>query len=421
MLLSSGGGAGGGGGGAGGRRGVVPAAGVFAGVQSPVQSSANFARGERATVSVRLRKKKTEVGRRLAQAARHSGDFSFFQHNNAHSGAMASANVADSPDANGGDGGDWAYITFPNGVPTVQDIRTNAERMEAVAASACPTGPAAATPVKVVTREVPGVILPGAAALTGQERLLEGPSEAERRRNHRRSGDFSAVSSKFPPAQRQLSEEQQRRLYSQESVPPSRVTPDRSVSRETGRRASAPRTIFDPPTPTTSSPASSRRSSSSHNQLRRRSEQPAVAPKVTSAAISTKRCSGEFNFVSSQAKELRQVQEDQDGEEVERRRNSRNGGRRSASSGAGGSSGLGRRAATQLQIEQRKKNSYNAAVYKSEENLVKVGEQGKRKRFFVYFFLHDFPFSFLHILCREIAVPASATVIESLGGEGQRG
>lgn len=34
--------------------------------------------------------------------------------------------------------------------------------------------------------------------------------------------------------------------------------------------------------------------------------------------------------------------------------------------------GLGRRAATQIEIEQRKKNSYNAAMYKSQENLVKV-------------------------------------------------
>lgn len=70
-------------------------------------------------------------------------------------------------------GGDWAYITFPNGVPQVQDIKTNKAKPDsnAAATGVTPavgnasvtngaTGAGQAHPVKVVTRDVPGVNFP---------------------------------------------------------------------------------------------------------------------------------------------------------------------------------------------------------------------------------------------------------------------
>jgi hypothetical protein len=85
---------------------------------------APFVRGDKSSASVRLRTKKSEAASNPGNGKkrnRHSGDFSFF------SSKSEQANSSVSP-TRGGEvkkGGDWAYITFPNGVPTVQDIKTN--------------------------------------------------------------------------------------------------------------------------------------------------------------------------------------------------------------------------------------------------------------------------------------------------------
>ncbi len=88
-------------------------------------------RGEKTSSSVRLRKRREEPNRQQQpqqqqndQAARrknrHSGDFAFFSPSR-HASPPAAA-------ANGESGGgrleeDFNYITFPNGVPLVQEVR----------------------------------------------------------------------------------------------------------------------------------------------------------------------------------------------------------------------------------------------------------------------------------------------------------
>jgi hypothetical protein len=89
-------------------------------------------RGEKTSSSVRLRKRREEPNRQQQpqqqqndQAARrknrHSGDFAFFSPSRHTSPPAASAN------GESGGGGrleeDFNYITFPNGVPLVQEVR----------------------------------------------------------------------------------------------------------------------------------------------------------------------------------------------------------------------------------------------------------------------------------------------------------
>ena len=124
-----------------------------------MMSNKPFLRGEKSSVSVRVRNKKQEAlnaGQNPCKKRnRHSGDFSFFNHKLTASPTEAKekATANESADEKSSDGGgDWAYITFPNGVPTVQDIKTNGPVPNGI------TGQA--HPVKVVTRDVPGVQLP---------------------------------------------------------------------------------------------------------------------------------------------------------------------------------------------------------------------------------------------------------------------
>ena len=85
------------------------------------EKSSNFTRGQPASVSVRLRNKKNPT-HEVKKRNRHSGDFSFFKHGNNQNNQITEP--ADEVDGKK-EGGDWAYITFQNGVPTVQDIKTN--------------------------------------------------------------------------------------------------------------------------------------------------------------------------------------------------------------------------------------------------------------------------------------------------------
>ena len=119
---------------------------------------------------------------------RYSGDFSFFNHNSSSKNVnlVASKLSGNSmQDVIEGDrsssekesegmkdgGGDWAYITFPNGVPTVREIKTNGGAQ--TNGSGAPNivqrdpdvtnvanGIKKAQPVKVVTKNVPGVSIP---------------------------------------------------------------------------------------------------------------------------------------------------------------------------------------------------------------------------------------------------------------------
>jgi hypothetical protein len=86
-----------------------------------------FCRGDKATSSVRLRKRRDDPNhgdhqlngpqqQEARRKNRHSGDFAFF-----------SPSRHASPPANGGGNAgleeDFNYITFPNGVPVVQEVR----------------------------------------------------------------------------------------------------------------------------------------------------------------------------------------------------------------------------------------------------------------------------------------------------------
>ncbi len=257
------------------------------------QQQQRFTRGDKASVSVRLRNRsKNKNGgnggvspdKRLS--SRHSGDFSFF--------SAAKMELAPAPpDAHD----DWAYISYPNGAPTTTVNSSSAEN------GALPKQ----TPVKVVTRKVPGISLSG-LKLQGEPDVAASAVQQQQQQNR-----FSKLH--------------------QDSLAANRM------------------------------------------HYRRRSEQalssvaataaPAPAPIAVSNATATasKRCSGEFQFVRTSKSGL--VNDDGNSSQV------------SASPAPASRTpirgGLGRRAATQLHIEQRKKNSYNAAMYKSQDNLVKVG------------------------------------------------
>ena len=345
--------------------------------QQQLNQPTQFQRGEKSSVSVRLRKKKGENHVRR-NAARHSGDFSFFSAAHSTPALRNMEDPAEEKDHNG----DWAYITFPNGVPTVHDIQTN-NGANPVTAPAPATGPQNGKPVKVVTREVPGVFP------LNTERAFQPNVDAAKNgqlRQHRQSGDFSRIEHRSP-TQRQLSLEDQVRLYPAQSDYNRRKSTD--MTNNNVRRHS--RVVLDH-SPVNSSRNSSPANSVKNNFRRRSDHNHAASPVQASAAC--KRASGEFNFVLRQQTQppppppyspptscstpetseesgigsnkpsptvVRSPELAEVTEEVVRRRRP---------------VGLGRRSATQVTIEQKKKNSYNAALYKSQDNLVKVSKKG---------------------------------------------
>ena len=159
------------------------------------KSASSFLRGDKASASVRIRSKKheallnggTQQGQNVCKKRnRHSGDFSFFNHKsstknvNVVASKLSSTNLGDVPDGDRSSsetesqgakdgGGDWAYITFPNGVPTVREIQTNGGVTNG---AGTPTvlqhpdvtnvanGICKSQPIKVVTKNVPGVSIP---------------------------------------------------------------------------------------------------------------------------------------------------------------------------------------------------------------------------------------------------------------------
>jgi hypothetical protein len=193
-----------------------------------------------------------------------------------------------SPDAgppptvkNRGGDKDWAYISYPNGVPTVKEVK------EIDSEDLMPKR----TPVKVVTREVPGLQLK----------------------------DLSDAAASEQQSQSRFKDNNDKVM-----------------------------------------------------QFRRNSEQQQQMPTLS------KRCSGEFQFVRTSksglvngAAEAVVTEEEEEEEVVKEAVQTKNEAvvRRTPTRG------LGRRAATQIHIEQKKKNSYNFAMYKSQENLVKVRQK----------------------------------------------
>ena len=159
------------------------------------KSASSFLRGDKASASVRIRSKKHEAllnggsqqGQNVCKKRnRHSGDFSFFNHNsssknvNVIASKLSSTNLGDVADGDRSSsetesqgakdgGGDWAYITFPNGVPTVREIKTNGGATNGVGAPTVlqhpdvtnvANGMSKSQPIKVVTKNVPGISMP---------------------------------------------------------------------------------------------------------------------------------------------------------------------------------------------------------------------------------------------------------------------
>lgn len=156
----------------------------------------SFLRGDKVSASVRIRSKKHEAllnggaaqGQNVCKKRnRHSGDFSFFNHSSStkNVNVVASKSISNNlGDVIEGDrsssetesqgakdgGGDWAYITFPNGVPTVREIKTNggvasgaggvSNIIQRPDVTNVTNGMCQAQPIKVVTRNVPGMSIP---------------------------------------------------------------------------------------------------------------------------------------------------------------------------------------------------------------------------------------------------------------------
>jgi hypothetical protein len=159
------------------------------------KSASSFLRGDKASASVRIRSKKheallnggTQQGQNVCKTRnRHPGASSFFNHKsssknvNVVASKLSSTNLGDVPDGDRSSSEtesqgakdvvfDWAYITFPNGVPTVREIQTNGGVTNG---AATPTvlqhpdvtnvanGICKSQPIKVVTKNVPGVSIP---------------------------------------------------------------------------------------------------------------------------------------------------------------------------------------------------------------------------------------------------------------------
>ena len=308
-----------------------------------------FNRGDKASVSVRLRNKKSAEQLAEKKKSRHSGDFSFFTPS--LSNLVSSANKMDS----GPEEEDWSYITFPNGVAQVTELKTNGNNE--------PTR----TPVKVVTRKVPGLQLHekiftspsdtlGSTVSTSVSAVSSVTSAKSGVSNKRQSCDFGALASKHDSANNNHNHNNAL-LHNRQRL----FAPNRRQSMDVNAALlSASNLARSSPT---ASPMNGR------NQFRRRSEQHHRAqplpppPPAQAMATCSKRCSGEFQFVK------RASVAPSDGESVNHRVNPE------VSRGSGAvarNTGLGRRAATQLNMQHNKKNSYNKALYKSHDNLVKV-------------------------------------------------
>ena len=308
--------------------------GISSSAASPSSSSAvssagdvnNFARGDKASASVRLRSKSRKggngetnrAGERSRLLSRHSGDFGHFN-------AASKMELVPAGESSGQPtDNDWAYITYPNGVPTVQEVRELTASEAATAASEMPKR----TPIKVVTREVPGISLAGLKL----------------------SADVHNGGTDSPTSTASSSSSKNRFRGSN------------------GRNSNSPAGVS----------AVAAKSSEENVRFRRRlSEQPPNVANVASmASASSKRCSGEFQFVRTAKNGL--VSEVTDSEQNNKEGGNGGGGGapkcRTPNRGvAARGPGLGRRAATQVQIERgERKNSYSSAMYKSQDNLVKV-------------------------------------------------
>eukprot|EP00095_Tigriopus_kingsejongensis_P002769 maker-scaffold845_size89356-snap-gene-0.21 protein:Tk02769 transcript:maker-scaffold845_size89356-snap-gene-0.21-mRNA-1 annotation:"GH13265" len=283
--------------------------------------TSQFDRAQKASVSVRLRKPSAKQ-HNIAQAdkpaqlnQRHSGDFGrYFPSGGGISNSARIMDVSTEEETE-----DWSFVTFPNGQPNVQEIQ----------ASAVEDTHSTPTPVKVVTKRVPGLALSGNAKLERLFATNKIPSDLGAKATRsaaaalgamkRQSCDFSALA----------------------------VHSD-SISASNRLFSPNPRRISVDPSPAASGSPFTRGHTERDSKRRflRRKNDP-------NASASSKRCSGEFHFVAQPPSQTpfveRQISLDVPTPTPRL--------------------GLGRRAATQLSMST-KRNSFKAAMYKSQETLV---------------------------------------------------
>lgn len=325
------------------------------GVEIPTSYNHNnapqFNRGEKASSSVRLRKSGERLEHSSAEAKgassgkkdlrlpnyRHSGDFSNFLLPSRMS-SRSSHIMMDSPTEEE-ETDDWSFVTFPNGQASVQEVQ----------ASVVEDTPSHPTPIKAVTHRVPGLSLSGNPNL---EKLFSiGTSSS------------SSSSSKSKPM----------------SVASKRQSCDLSNLGGTPGAISSPNRLFAPnPRRLSIDPDSSPfvrnlvERDSKRRFLRKKSDQ-------NGTSSSTKRCSGEFHFVTKpvqQEKHLLVTDFNGSSEDNTGKNNAREDNNAPAIPQRNVRGGLGRRAATQLNIQVKNNtSSYKAALYKSQEHLIKNLEE----------------------------------------------
>ena len=389
LLVSAGGGGGGGGGG---EEVAGPVVSVRqqqpGGQQGQPGQFSQFSRGEKSTSSVRLRKRRDDVTQPGRKINRHSGDFSYFAPRKEEV-LVKTCDIQAQRDT-----GDWNYITFPQGVPAVQEVRIDLPRHQH------PHHPQQhqhhhqhhqhqqqqqqPCPVKVTMRDGLGVnqvkLRTNLNANRGVSASVMNIQEqqGQQQKNYRKSGDFSQ-STHYVARSCEL-----------EDVNVRRRPHARSHSQQPIKSCNNPSAHITPPRPgqTGQQPSSSTPVRQSGGN-RGKKEANNVA----------KRCSGEFEFKRinrrsgdyqlSQvlAQELDKAEEQSFVERmISRELHGDSGSEGSEESGifSTGSShesprkevrrpGLGRRAITQLNMRVDKTNSYNNALAKSQENIVKVG------------------------------------------------
>ena len=357
----------GGGGGGGGQEVPGPVS-----VRHQQSGQGQFSRGEKTSSSVRLRKRRDDVSQPGRKINRHSGDFSYFSPRKEE--ILVKTGDTERPRETG----DWNYITFPQGVPVVQEVKIDLPHHNHYHHHHHHNHqPGAGGPVKVTMRDGLTVNQVKMRSNLNSSRAVSASviniQEHQQRhsQNCRKSGDFSANYAALSCEMEDVRRRPHARSQSQQPIKPG-----------TNPSGHIPASRFAQPS--TSTPVR-------QGQARLKKEPSNVA----------KRCSGEFEFKRinrrsgdfqlSQvlAQELDKAEEQSFVERmVSRELYGDEGSEGSEESGifSTGSSqesprkevrkpGLGRRAITQVNMRTEKKNSYNHALAKSQENIVKVCRQ----------------------------------------------
>ena len=337
----------------------MPALGPGSG-SGPVRQQQSFARGEKTSSSVRLRKRRDDVTQPGRKINRHSGDFSFFS---PRKDEIVVRNVD-------------PYITYQVHNPVKLPPMSG------------PPGPPA--PVLVTMRDAPGVTpvklrtnLNTSRAVSASVMNIQ-EHQQQQLNAFRKSGDFSLFNDSHHYGET-------------EDVNARRRPHARSHSQQPIK---AGNTNLAPVTEQSKTPQSCVTPQSQHCQVTpARQGQNQAVRSVKKDNNVTKRCSGEFEFKRINrrsgadfhqlshvlAQELDKAEEQSFVERmISRELHGDSGSEGSEESGifSTGSShesprkesrkpGLGRRAITQVNMRE-KKNSYNHALAKSQENLVKV-------------------------------------------------